>query len=107
MPQMEESGVSQSVNNPSPWKCRGIACLRPLTRLIARSLIPISRGASDPFLSRPRFAVIPAATSVLLLSYLESVCTTCDKTGKLLSSHEKGNRKLGSIFGDDCNANST
>lgn len=71
VPQMEESGVSQPVNNPSPWKCRGIACLRPLTRLIARSLIPISRGASDPFLNRPRFAVIPAATSEPLPSSLK------------------------------------
>lgn len=69
---MEESGVSQPVNNPSPWKCRGIACLRPLTRLIARSLIPISRGASDPFLNR--FAVIPAATPAAFLSYLEAEC---------------------------------
>lgn len=55
--------VSQPVNNPPPWKRRGIACLRPLTRLIARSLIPISRA---PFLIRRADSRSPFARSFLL-----------------------------------------
>lgn len=53
---------SVPVNNPSPWKRRrgSIACLRPLTRLIARSLIPISRGTSDPFSKSSAFCRCPS-----------------------------------------------
>lgn len=64
----EESSVShtQSVNNPSPYEVScSIACLHPLTRLIARSLIPISRGTSDPFLTRSRDFIIPPSANPL------------------------------------------
>lgn len=53
-PRWGVGSVSQPVNNPAPWNRRCIACLRSLTRLIASSLIPISRVA--PLQIRSRFA---------------------------------------------------
>lgn len=48
--------VERSTTRPR-WKLRDIACLRPLTRLIARSLIPISRDSSP---DRPVLRIVCA-----------------------------------------------
>jgi len=55
-PDEERSECQRAGQQPASLKRRqSIACLRPLTRLIARSLIPISRGVSDPFSSLRAF----------------------------------------------------